>query len=195
MADRPMPDSHSKRSDELLDELQSIILAEGFSKLRIGPLATRLHCSRTTLYRLAPTKSGLVLLVLDRLSDASYRDATAAASAPGLSAAEQFAAHVAVAAQYYGSGSPAFWRDVNTWPPAHELLDAKIERGVSRMREYIEEGIASGELRPLNAEFTARIIASGARIANDPEVLRRSGLTPDAAVRQLGDMIVGALKK
>lgn len=188
-------ESQPRRTEELLDELLTIILAEGFSKLRIGPLATRLRCSRTTLYKLAPSKSELVLLVIDRLGDASFRDATAAADVPGLSAMERFVAHVSTSARYYGSGSPAFWEDVDAWPPAVDRLGIKIERGVARLRTYIEEGVAAGEFRSLNPEFTARIIASGARIANNPEVLRRSGLTPDEAVNELGAMIVGALRK
>ena len=46
----------TRRQEQMLDEIGRIALAEGFAHLRVADLAERLHCSRATLYDLAPTK-------------------------------------------------------------------------------------------------------------------------------------------
>jgi AcrR family transcriptional regulator len=53
----------TRRREELLDQVQSLILVEGFAQLRVGALAAHLSCSRSTLYKLAPSKDELIALV------------------------------------------------------------------------------------------------------------------------------------
>ncbi|HSK46440.1 MAG TPA: TetR/AcrR family transcriptional regulator, partial [Coriobacteriia bacterium] len=54
------------RRQELLERIEEIFLAEGFLHTRVGTLADTLHCSRSTLYKLAPSISELYVLILDR---------------------------------------------------------------------------------------------------------------------------------
>ncbi|MFD6073446.1 TetR/AcrR family transcriptional regulator, partial [Amycolatopsis lurida] len=44
------------RQRALLSELEAVFLAEGFSQFTLDDLAARLHCSKSTLYALAPSK-------------------------------------------------------------------------------------------------------------------------------------------
>lgn len=44
----------------LFDALVALILDEGFAHLTLDDLAARLHCSKSTLYRLADSKEQLV---------------------------------------------------------------------------------------------------------------------------------------
>ena len=51
---------HSSRRDrrnQIVDGLEEVFLKEGFRKVRIEELASRLRCSRQTLYRLAPIQT------------------------------------------------------------------------------------------------------------------------------------------
>lgn len=48
------------RERSLLDELEKLILAEGFTGLRLEDIAARLNVSRSTLYRLAASKQELI---------------------------------------------------------------------------------------------------------------------------------------
>ena len=49
------------RRAELLDELVTLFLAEGFGALTLDELARRLRCSKSTLYGLAASKEQLVV--------------------------------------------------------------------------------------------------------------------------------------
>ena len=63
----PPSRAYSEREGHLLEGLEEIFLQEGFRRVAVGELAARLHCSRATLYALAPSKERLFLLVLERL--------------------------------------------------------------------------------------------------------------------------------
>src|SRR5690348_720009 len=54
----------ARRRGELLDSLTALFLAEGFLEFGVGDLATRLRCSRSTLYLVAQSKEQIVLASL-----------------------------------------------------------------------------------------------------------------------------------
>src|SRR3978361_1217024 len=54
------------RREELLDELVTLVLAEGFGAFTLDELARRLRCSKSTLYGLAASKEQLVVAVVKR---------------------------------------------------------------------------------------------------------------------------------
>ncbi|MFD5806975.1 TetR/AcrR family transcriptional regulator, partial [Streptomyces sp. NPDC127020] len=55
----------------LLDSIEEIFLAEGFTRVTVGELTERLHCSRATLYSVAPTKEQMVVLATKRFFGSS----------------------------------------------------------------------------------------------------------------------------
>ena len=94
----------------MLDAFEDLIIAEGFSHLTVAAIADKLHCSRRTLYDIAPTKDDLVVMAVaqfvDRLLEA-MRDVAAAVSNPveALSALTQLGVDASAAF------SPEFERD------------------------------------------------------------------------------------
>ena len=54
----------TRRQAELLDQLESLFLAEGFARFTLDDLAVRLRCSKSTLYALAGSKEQLALRVI-----------------------------------------------------------------------------------------------------------------------------------
>jgi AcrR family transcriptional regulator len=69
----------TRRQTEILDELSTIIEAEGFAELTVADLADRLRCSRRTLYTLAASRDELIVAVVERLF-ARWLDAADAAA-------------------------------------------------------------------------------------------------------------------
>jgi AcrR family transcriptional regulator len=183
-----------KQREELLDRIAEIVSAEGFSDLRVGDLAKRLSCSRTTLYKLAPSKDELVLAICDRIADASYAEALQASSEPGLSQADRITRWLEVVTRRQGNCSLAFWRDVSEWEPSARLFLAKNERGVGHVQGFIEEGVRTGEFRPMHMRFVAEMISRGSRASRDPAVLEATGLDSGEAAAELGAFIVGGLR-
>src|SRR5213080_1832274 len=55
-----------QRRSDLLGQIEQILLQEGFAELSMDELATRLRCSKSTLYAVAGSKNDLVSMVVKR---------------------------------------------------------------------------------------------------------------------------------
>ena len=56
----------TQRQAELLSRLETLFLNEGFGHLTLDDIASRLHCSKSTLYALAGSKEQLAVRVVGR---------------------------------------------------------------------------------------------------------------------------------
>src|SRR5437763_17100510 len=61
------------KREQLVERLEELMLAEGFAHLTMDGLATRMQCSKSTLYAVATGKDRVVLAVLKRF----FREAAA----------------------------------------------------------------------------------------------------------------------
>jgi len=186
----PRPDE--KRRQELLDELEAIMLAEGFSHLRIGALAERLHCSRSTLYKLAPSKTELFVLVFERWSDRAF-DGIIAYAEEGETPAEKILRQAEEAGRVTAQGSAAFWRDVRDEPRAAAVLSRARSRGHRATESFIQQGIDAGTLRPVNTAYVGYIIWSAAAASRDPDLMAEFDTTPQEAYEMLAELVAGGL--
>lgn len=186
MARRP----DEKRKEQLLQDLTELMLSEGLSVFRVGELAKRMRCSRSTLYKLAPSKDELMRLLFIRYVDEALAAADSAAQACD-SAAEKILVYVDVLRIHQDRGSLTFWRDVRDFDLTRGVLDVGVARGYRMIQKYMDEGIASGEFRAdANTEFLSYLVWLCARAARDPEVLERFGLSSGQAMDELGRFIV-----
>ena len=178
-----------RRREQLLDEIEAIVLVEGFRHLGVGELASRLHCSRSTLYKLAPSKTELMRTVFARFVTRAFDDCEQAAervTAP----ADKIVRYVLGLSDWTAKASLEFWRDVRDFDITRGVLDAGSARGTRTVQRYMDQGIERGTLRPANSAFLAHIVWLAARAARDPDVLERVGLSPGEAMAELGRFIV-----
>lgn len=105
----------SKLGLELLDALKDMGLREGFASLGVSEIATRLSCSKRTLYYLAPSKRAL--LVLKRFFARIRCDAATACENAG-DAQQRIYAYLQTGVRAAGNLSPTSVADIHRWPPA-----------------------------------------------------------------------------
>lgn len=188
----PRPDEDRRR--DLLDQLESLMLGEGFAHLRVGALATRLHCSRSTLYKLAPSKTDLVHAVFQRFVDRAVDEAEREASALDATT-DRVIKFCEIIGRWQSVGSAAFWRDARDTPQTAEVLSRERARGYRVIQRYLDEGIASGELRPHSTAFVAHIVWLAAGATRDPDLLDQLGLGVEEALEELGKLIVHGVSR
>ncbi len=154
------------RQEDLLDEMEQLFSAEGFRNHTLADLASRLHCSRRTLYELARTKDDLVALVVERFLDRNYDRGIAAMQGASTARArlDSFAAAVIDDAQRI---SVTFADDMFSSPRTTSLVDNYDQRCITLVESLIRDGQERGEFRAVNAGLAAQaIMAAISRIQN-----------------------------
>ncbi len=183
---------YSEREEHILDGLEEIFLREGFRRVTVGGLAARLHCSRRTLYALAPSKEQLFLLVMGRLllrvremgreaSDAANAipEAVVRAMAPGVTEIRK--------------ASALYSADVEGFAPAKRLLEEHQRERIEDARETIEEGIRAGVLRGVHSRLVSEATLAAVQRVMDPELLREIDLSVSEAVDEVEDLFLHGL--
>ncbi len=177
------------RQKEILDDLEALFLAEGFSRFTVGELASRLGCSRRTLYELAPSKEELVLIVLDRFLHRVGRNALASID-PDAPIAERIRA-------YFRGGEEilrqtvAFADDVADAPTVGRLLERHFRYVDDVVESMLASGIASGELRAVRPELVSAVITGATMHLARPDV--REDVGHVEAADEVIDLVLAAL--
>ncbi|MBT2274991.1 TetR/AcrR family transcriptional regulator [Rhodococcus qingshengii] len=182
----------SARRDDLLDSVQRIFLSEGFTTISVGELTARLHCSRSTLYSVAPTKEQLVLLA----TKAFFRSSAEAIERRVRehdSPRDRILIYLNGVAEAMRRNSPAFYDDMVAFAPTAEIYARNSERAAARVRELIDDGIAAGEFCSADGNFAAHLVALAIEGVESGVLLERTGLTAADAFAELGTLMLNGL--
>jgi AcrR family transcriptional regulator len=177
------------RERNLLDELEKLILAEGFTSLRLEDIAARLNVSRSTLYRLAPSKRALVELVIDRMfrhMGKRAREAVEEASDP----ASRLAAYLGTGTATMRTGCLSFNRDLEANAGTRAIYDRHQEIGMKTLAELIDEGVRDGQFRQVPAAFVMQVADAAHARLRDPVVLESLGMSHAEAIDGLIGMLL-----
>lgn len=172
----------------LLDELVEVFLAEGFVQLGVGDLAARLHCSRSTLYAVAPSREQLVLAAVRqffRRATERIEPAVGAEPDPG----HRLGVYLAAVARELEPAGAAFRADLAAHPPAEEVYRANTERAARRVQELVDDGVRAGAMRPVDARFVGAAVAEVMTGIQRGVLHERTGLGDAAAYAALADLV------
>jgi AcrR family transcriptional regulator len=182
----------SARRDELLARLQDLVLSEGFARLTVDDLATRLHCSKSTLYAISSSREYLVATAIRHF----FRDATerieediSKISDP----AAKISAYLAGVGTEMRRMSPACYEDMVSSDLAAEIYALNSAAAAQRVREMIHEGVEAGAFRAVHAAFVGEVIALLIDGIQHGVLLDRTGLTSGDAYAEVGQLVLAAL--
>jgi len=185
----------SDRQLELLAAFEQLIAREGFRSLTVASIADRLHCSRSTLYELAPSKDALVELAVGRLLEgmvAAQRADAAQAAGPPEALAEFVRSSIRESSRF----SRAYFVDVTENPRCRTLLEQYNATCAGEMLAYIQAGMAAGDFRSdLNAVLATHAAMGAVARMQDPRVLEAAGASYPEAIEHTFSLIVGGLRQ
>jgi AcrR family transcriptional regulator len=182
------------RQADLRAALVRLVLDEGFAHLRVEDVATRLGCSKRTLYALAPSKEQLATLAVRdffRLATEHVESVLAATPEPG----DRVSGYLEAVAAALAPASRAFYADVAAFGPAHDVYETNTLAAASRVRELIEEGTRSGAFRSVPSRFVAEVVTATMRRIASGDVQRTTGLTDAEAYAELAQLLAAALRR
>lgn len=182
----------SARQEEVLDELERIVLEEGFRKLTTALLAKRLRCSRRTLYELAPSKNELVLLVLDRLLRRMGRRAMERMRDLD-DPADRLWAYLTRTNAEIRRGNHQLWADVAAEPAVQRLVDDHYRYAAAVAARLIRDGVDQSTFHDLDPHLVAELLSVVLRHLQNPQVLSRLGMGNAQANEQVFQLCLHGL--
>jgi AcrR family transcriptional regulator len=169
------------RRAELFDQLVELVLAEGFADLTIDACATRLHCSKSTLYALASSREQLITASVVHF----FRR----------SAEQRLGRYLSAVADELRPASAAFYTDVAAFVPAREVYERNTVLAARRVQQLITKGIEGGAFRSVNGAFIADVTSSMMVRIQRRQVAAATGLADAQAYRELAELILHGILK
>jgi AcrR family transcriptional regulator len=179
----------TRRQAELLDQLEALFLAEGFSRFTLEDLAVRLRCSKSTLYALAGSKEQLVLRVVKHF----FRKATAAVEADTVvetDPARRVTAYLLAVSRALVPAGPGFHRDLEAFPPGREVYERNTVLAAERVRGLIADGVAQGRFREVHPALVADTVTTLMFRIGRGDTQRATGLDDATAYRELAALLL-----
>ncbi|WP_315771245.1 TetR/AcrR family transcriptional regulator [Rhodococcoides kroppenstedtii] len=188
------------RRAELFDAVVALFLADGFAHLTLDEIAGRLHCSKSTLYTLAPSKDELVVAAVRHF----FRAATDAVDAADRAAsdaggervtARRLAAYLGAVGEALAPASESFVSDLAAFEPTRSVYERNTAAAADRVRAIIDDGARAGDVRDVHATFVADVAASVMVSIQTRALARRTGLDDATAYRELADLLTRAVTR
>ncbi len=183
----------TRRRTALFDELLILFLAEGFSQLTLDGIASRLRCSKSTLYTLAASKDELVRHVTIHFFKRAT-NAVEATLAEAQSPRGRISAYLVAVGDELAIASDVFMSDLNAFAPAREVYEANTRAAALRVRQLIEEGVEAGAFRDVHASFAADLIATMMVRIQQRGVRTATGLSDAAAYAELATLLTFGMR-
>ncbi|AIJ26302.1 TetR/AcrR family transcriptional regulator [Amycolatopsis methanolica] len=180
------------RQRALLAELEELFLVEGFVHFTLDDLAAKTHCSKSTLYALAPSKEQLAVRVVAHYFKGAA-DLLDERIAGIEDAREIIGVYLSGIAEYLNRASPAFMRDINDFAPARAAYELNSRAAAAKIRSFIAKGVADGVFRDVHATLIAEMAAVLVEAIQTGVVGSRTGVSDAEAFTALSELLLGGL--
>lgn len=183
----------TRRRTELFDALVTLFLSEGFAHLTLDEIATRLRCSKSTLYTLAGSKEQLVQAATVHF----FRSATElveARVAATHGAQERITAYLSAVGAALDPASDQFMSDLDAFAPARGVYEQNTRIAARRVQELIAEGVATADFRDVHAAFAADLVATVMVRIQQRVVRENTGLDDADAYRELAAILTAGIE-
>ncbi|NIH78358.1 TetR/AcrR family transcriptional regulator [Amycolatopsis viridis] len=180
------------RQRALLAELEELFLVEGFVHFTLDDLAAKTHCSKSTLYALAPSKEQLAVRVVLHYfkSSADLLDERIAGIED---AREIIGVYLTGIAECLNRASVAFMRDISDFAPARAAYELNSRAAAAKIRSFIAKGVADGVFREVHATLIAEMATVLVEAIQTGVVGSRAGVSDAEAFTALSELLLGGL--
>ncbi|MGD0076648.1 MAG: TetR/AcrR family transcriptional regulator [Candidatus Binataceae bacterium] len=182
----------SPRLQRIVDNLEAILLDEGFLQFRTEDLARRLRCSKQTLYTLAPSREQLFELIVERLF-CRIRQQGKTAAEHAVDWVSAVAGYLDVAVQATRGVSAQFVRDLARFDPGRRRLKHHQRLRIAGLEAILAEGVRKGAFGEIHSKLVADFMIHAVARMSDPHVLASCGLTMSQAYAELYRLFIYGL--
>jgi AcrR family transcriptional regulator len=167
----------SARLRDLLDQLEQIMLSEGFLHLSSDELPARLRCSKATLYRLAENRFALFGMIIDRWLARMRDDGWARSERAGDDLSARLIEYLRAGPLAIENTTPEFWRDLSGFPRGYDALIAHQRKRVTGLEEILVDGVRAGVFECEHPRLISELFLSAVRQIVEPDFAASTGVT------------------
>ncbi len=183
----------SDRLERLMDEAEELFRQEGFLHLSTDDLAQLLHCSKRTLYAIAPGRERFFEAVIARRISRQERELIAQVEqAPDVQAA--ITACIETMVRNLENMSPVYLRDYMRFPPSARAVKRFQKQITDAMVRAIERGERENIFRKIEARVAAEALFAAVMRMIETDFLAASPVTAAEAVRQVSQIFWRGLR-
>ena len=175
-----------------LDQLEKLMLEEGFRSLTISGLAKHLRCSQRSLYEIAPSKEEIFLVTMERWLDKIRRSGVQSVLEED-DPKRQLEAYTNPGVSGTLTVSRQFVEDVRSYKPAKRLLDAHQRERMKFLQSIVENGIRKKVFRDVHSYLVAEVLFAAVQRADNPAFLEEASLSMSEAFEEIYDIILHGL--
>jgi hypothetical protein len=88
------------------------------------------------------------------------------------------------------AASARFMADMNALTPARRIYELNTRIAARKVREMIEEGVAGGSFRPVNAAFVGEVVAATIVRIHHGEIAQACNFTDADAFTELANIVL-----
>jgi AcrR family transcriptional regulator len=177
------------RQDELFRQILTLYVESGFSRYTLEQIATKLRCSKSTIYALAPSREQLAISVAvyffrraaERIDEKVAHES---------SATRRLEAYLRGVAEELEPLSKSFVDDLAAFEPTRRIYELNTSIAASRVRDLLAAGVAADEFRKISVDFVAEVVSSAMVSIQTRRMAGSTGLTDAAAYGALADLVV-----
>jgi AcrR family transcriptional regulator len=175
-----------------LSHLEEIMLTEGLSGPTVSDRATRLNCSRRTLYESAPIKDAAVLNAL-RVLFARIREDALSATSSRASFNERLHDYLQVGVRAAQRMSGQAVADIRRWEPAFQVWKAHIALRGWGFCALLEAGIQDGAFCRVKLVLVGEFVFAGLSRMLEPEFYANTRISVTEAFQEYTALLPAAL--
>jgi AcrR family transcriptional regulator len=189
----------SPRPDAILEAARRRYARYGPRKTTMAEVAREAGCSRATLYTHFPSKRALYAGLLDRDTAEFLREIERAAASPGSARRKLRDVVSATVRSYAGSpvlrGAVAGDEEMALERVARSAVESYETQVIALLRRLLEEGVAAGDFRPLDAEAVAYLMVQLGRVLVTREVAGRADFAFERILSVMDDLVAHGINR
>lgn len=190
MSGRPL--ASADRLSDLFDDIVAMFLRHGFVDVTLDEIASYCGCSKSTLYKLVDSREQLIRAAVVEFFRRSTEDVERKVGAVE-GARDRITAYLSAVGTALDIASDEFMADVDSYSPAREIYEKNTRIAARRVSELIDEGVRSGDFRPVHAAFAADLATTIMVRIQQRKVRNHVGLDDASAYRELAAILTAGL--
>jgi len=161
--------------NKILEAAEELFLQYGYSKTSVDDITERIRISKKTLYKSFESKEKILVTIFEGIKTELSQQIEAVLANNSLAFSEKLMESMRVISRQFSKIPPFFYDDIQYQAPEvwRMWLDYKKDAAFRHFRHLLEEGKASGDIKPdINIDMTVFFYLSALHSMLDPKFIK-----------------------